>query len=140
MARTFVDTNVLVYAHDLDAGQKRIAANSLLATLWQDDAGALSTQVLKEFYVTVTRKMPTPLSRAHARSIASRFSWCVETGPDEIAAAFQLEDEHKIGFWDALIVAAAVKSSADRILPEDLNAGQRYAGVVVENPFAGSRS
>jgi predicted nucleic acid-binding protein len=62
--------------------------------------------------------------------------WCMETTPTEISAAFQIEDEARIGFWDALIVSSAVKSGATRILSEDLNARQRIAGILIENPFA----
>jgi predicted nucleic acid-binding protein len=63
--------------------------------------------------------------------------WCVETTPAEISTAFRIEDESRIGFWDALIVASAAKSGASRILSEDLNAGQTIAGIRIENPFAG---
>jgi len=62
--------------------------------------------------------------------------WCTETTPAEIAAAFRIEDEAKIGFWHALVVASAAKCGATRILSEDLNAGQRIAGIRIENPFA----
>ena len=61
--------------------------------------------------------------------------WCVETTTAEISAAFRIEDEAKIGFWDALIVAAPIMAGADRILSEDLNAGQTISGVRIENPF-----
>ena len=94
-------------------------------------------QVLQEFYVNVTRKIPSPLSKDSARSVVSSYvSWCMETTPTEISAAFRIEDESRIGFWDALILSSAVKSGATRILSEDLNAGQRIAGILVENPFA----
>jgi predicted nucleic acid-binding protein len=99
--------------------------------------GALSTQVLQEFYVNVTRKIAKPLSKAEARLIVNSYSiWCSETTPAEIAAAFRIEDESRIGFWDALIVASAVKSGATRIFSEDLNDQQKIAGIRIENPFA----
>jgi predicted nucleic acid-binding protein len=62
--------------------------------------------------------------------------WCTETTPAEITAAFRIEDESRIGFWDALIIAAAAQSGATRILSEDLNAQQRIGDIRVENPFA----
>jgi predicted nucleic acid-binding protein len=62
--------------------------------------------------------------------------WCIETTPAEISAAFRIEDESRIGFWDALIVSSALKGGASRILSEDLSAGQRIAGILIENPFA----
>jgi len=136
--KTFIDTNVLIYAHDLDAGAKHQVAKAVLQKLWNEKTGLLSAQVLQEFYVNVTRKILTPLSKDLARRVVSSYSiWCMETTPTEILSAFQIEDESGIGFWDALIVSAASKSDARRILSEDLNAGQRVAGILIENPFAG---
>jgi predicted nucleic acid-binding protein len=137
--RTFVDTNVLIYAHDVDAGAKHQTAQAILRELWSERTGTLSIQVLQEFYVNVTRKIPRPISRQSARMVVTTYTaWCVDTTPAEIATAFQIEDASKIGFWDALIVASALKSGAERIVSEDLNAGQLIAGILVENPFAGS--
>ena len=134
--RTFVDTNVLIYAHDVDANAKHEAAKSVLRELWSERTGVLSMQVLQEFYVNVTRKIPHPISRTSARLVVGTYAvWCVDTTPAEISTAFRIEDESQIGFWDALIVAAALKSGARRILSEDLNAGQAIAGVSIENPF-----
>jgi predicted nucleic acid-binding protein len=93
-------------------------------------------QVLQEFYSTVTRKLKTPISRKEAREIIEDFAfWCVETTPAEIRQAFRIEDEARIGFWDAMIVSAAIKAGANRILSEDLNPGQTIAGILIENPF-----
>jgi len=134
--RTFVDTNVLIYAHDVDANAKHAIAKEFLRELWSERTGVLSMQVLQEFYVNVTRKIASPMSEDSARSVVSSYApWCVETTPAEIFAAFRIEDESRIGFWDALIISSAVKSGATRIFSEDLNAGQRIAGIVIENPF-----
>lgn len=136
-AKVFVDTNVLVYAHDQKEGYKQEAAKRVLRELSQQQSGALSMQVLQEFYNTVTRKLASPLPKDEARAIVEDFSyWCVETTPKEIKRAFQIEDEARIGFWDALIVAAAIRSGASRIISEDLNPGQTIAGIQIENPFA----
>jgi len=136
-AKTFVDTNVLIYAHDVDAKAKHEVAKSVLRELWSERSGVLSMQVLQEFYVNVTRKIAKPLAKAEARLVVNSYSiWCVETTHTEIAAAFRIEDESRIGFWDALIVASAAKSGTVRILSEDLNAQQRIAGIRIENPFA----
>jgi predicted nucleic acid-binding protein len=138
-AKAFVDTNVLIYAHDIDAAAKHQIAKHILGDLWNQRTGALSTQVLQEFYVNVTRKIASPLSKESARAVVSSYIiWCVDTTSQEISAAFRIEDEARIGFWDALIVAAALKAGADRILSEDLNAGQMISGVRIENPFAKS--
>ena len=135
--KTFVDTNVLIYAHDLDAKEKHKVAKQTLQELWTDRTGTLSTQVLQEFYVNVTRKLSTPLARKSARAVVDKYAtWCTETTAAEIAVAFRIEDEARIGFWDALICAAALKTGAERILSEDLNAGQKIAGIRVVNPFA----
>jgi predicted nucleic acid-binding protein len=134
--RTFVDTNILIYAHDVDAKSKHEKAKNVLRELWGERSGTLSTQVLQEFYVNVTRKITHPISKESARLVVNSYViWCVDTTHVEISSAFRIEDEYRIGFWDALIVAAALKSGADRILSEDLNAGQTIAGVRIENPF-----
>src|SRR5271168_4507127 len=134
--KTFVDANILIYAHDVDATGKHEVAKKALRELWNERHGVLSMQVLQEFYVNVTRKIASPLPKDVARLVVNSYSiWCVETTPAEIAAAFRIEDESRIGFWDALIVSSAAKSGATRILSEDLNSEQMISGVLVENPF-----
>ena len=135
--RSFVDTNVLIYAHDTDAGRKHDIAKNVLRELWSEREGVLSMQILQEFYVNVTRKIALPLPKGTARMIVESYrSWCMQTTAEEITAAFRIEDESQLGFWDALVVASASKSGAVRLLSEDLNAGQTILGVRVENPFA----
>ncbi len=135
--KTFVDTNVLIYAHDIDAGQKHDVAKNLIRDLWSERAGLLSTQVLQEFYVNVTRKIASPLSKVSARAVIHSYgSWCIETALTDVSTAFQIEDESRIGFWDALVIASAARGGAARLLSEDLNAGQTVLGVRIENPFA----
>jgi predicted nucleic acid-binding protein len=135
--KTFVDTNALIYAYDVDAKAKHELAKNTLRELWSERTGVVSMQVLQEFYVNVTRKIATPLPKDAARSVVNTYSiWCMETTPAEIAAAFRIEDESRIGFWDALIVASALKAGTVRILSEDLNAQQTIAGIRIENPFA----
>jgi predicted nucleic acid-binding protein len=138
--RTFVDTNVLIYAHDVDAKSKHETAKNLLLELWRERTGVLSMQVLQEFYVNVTRKIARPISKESARHVVSSYTlWCMDTTPAEIRAAFRIEDESRIGFWDALIVASALKSGAKRLLSEDLNAGQKIGSMRIENPFTSAR-
>lgn len=135
--RTFVDTNVLIYAHDVDAGRKHEIAKELLRTLWAERAGILSTQVLQEFYVNATRKIRKPLTKPEARTVVDTYTpWCVDgIATSDLTSAFQIEDQARIGFWDALILAVAARSGARRIVSEDLNAGQAIAGVTIQNPF-----
>lgn len=135
--KTFVDTNVLIYAHDIDAGRKHEIAKGVLRELWIDRTGILSTQVLQEFYVNATRTIRTPLPKPAARSVVHTYAaWCVAgITPADVSVAFQVEDDSKISFWDALIVAVAIRSGARQVLSEDLNAGQAIAGVTIRNPF-----
>lgn len=135
--KTFIDSNVLIYAHDFQAKAKHPIARALLSDLWNAGVGALSVQVLQEFYVNVTRKIAKPLSKDSARRVVDAYSvWCVDTSPADVKTAFRIEDEARIGFWDALIVACALKSKATRILSEDLNAGQTISGISIVNPFS----
>jgi predicted nucleic acid-binding protein len=93
--------------------------------------------VLQEFYLNATRKIHTPMPRPAARSIISTYAaWCTDgITPADVTAAFQIEDDANIGFWDALIVAVAMRSGARCVLSEDLNPGQVIAGVTIQNPF-----
>lgn len=135
--KTFVDTNVLIYAHDVDAKAKHETAKRVLQELWSERSGVLSMQVLQEFYVNVRRKIPKPISKDGARLVVGSYAiWCIETTSAEISVAFRIEDQSQIGFWEALIVASAFKAGANRILSEDLNAGQTIAGIRIENPSA----
>ncbi len=137
--KVFVDTNILIYAHDVDAKSKHQVAKNVLARLWSQRTGVVSMQVLQEFYVNVTRKIPTPLSKNAARNVVNTYAiWCTQTSPTEISAAFRIEEESRISFWDAMIVAAAAKCGANRILSEDLNSGQTIESIRIENPFASS--
>lgn len=135
--RTFVDTNILIYAHDVDAGRKHEIAKHLLRTLWEERAGMLSTQVLQEFYVNATRKIRKPLTKAEARGVVDTYApWCVDgITTNDLSAAFQIEDQARVGFWDALIIAVAARAGARRLVSEDLNAGQSIAGVTIHSPF-----
>lgn len=139
MAKTFVDTNVLVYAHDADAGTKHDLAESLLAALWDTGEGVLSTQVLQEFYVTTTGKLRTPLEPRAAREIISDFSsWQVHLiEPEDVLAAARLHSDRKLSFWDALIVISASQAGASMLASEDMQHGATLAGVEIRNPFLG---
>ena len=135
--RTFVDTNVLVYAHDASEAEKQRAARALLERLWADRSGVLSTQVLQEFYVVATRKFRPPMPRAEAREIVALYAtWpVVQVDVELILDAAALEDEAQLSFWDAMVVEAARRAGAERLASEDFGAGRRIAGVAIENPF-----
>jgi predicted nucleic acid-binding protein len=134
----FVDSNILIYAHDSDAGPKRERAVESLRELWQLGNGRLSVQVLQEFYVNVTRKLATPVSRSTAREVVSSYgAWVKEpTTPDTVLRATDIADMAQIMFWDALIIASAEEVQATHIYSEDLNGAQTIAGVKIVNPLA----
>jgi len=135
--KVFVDTNILVYAHDLDAGAKYEQAAALVSDLWESRNGFLSTQVLQEFYVTLTRKVSSPLSKLEARKLLQKYSnWnVVLNDPSMISQASEIEESYNISFWDALIVSAAYSQNVPTILTEDLNHGQIIEGILIKNPF-----
>ena len=135
--KVFVDTNILLYAHDHEAGQKGEQANGILRTLWKTKRGRLSIQVLQEFYVNVTKKIRPPLDRSQAREIIRTYAVWIETAPtvDTILRASEISEIWQISFWDSLILASAEEIGASELFSEDLNNGQIIAGVKVVNPF-----
>jgi predicted nucleic acid-binding protein len=136
-AVSFVDTNVLVYAEDPRDPDRRSTARAVVRDLWDSGSGALSTQVLQEFYAVATRKLG--LTPARARRIVAEYDvWpVVETTPQLIVSASLLQEAHGVAFWDALIVEAALLAGATELLTEDLQAGRRFAELTVRNPFSG---
>jgi len=135
--RTFVDTNILVYAHDVDAGKKHKIAGAIVTELWESQTGVLSTQVLQELYVTLTRKIPSPLNKAQVRRFLNNYlAWDVAVNDGStILQASEIEEAYRISFWDAMIVSAAYSKNAAIILTEDLNEGQQVEGIKIVNPF-----
>ena len=135
--KIFVDTNILIYAHDMDAGVKHDVANSIIEKIWEEKTGIISTQVIQEFYVNITRKIPNPITPVLARGIIlNYFSWHLEAiDPHTILFASEIEERHVLSFWDSLIVATASQANAGKILTEDLNHGQVIEGTLIENPF-----
>jgi predicted nucleic acid-binding protein len=136
-AKVFVDTNILIYAYDRDAGEKHRLASELVRRLWIEGNGVISTQVLQEFYVNATAKIPKPIPYSKARAVISRYLvWQVEANtPESVLRASEIQERHRLSFWDALIIAAAAQAGAENLYTEDLNHGQVIAGVEVINPF-----
>ena len=133
----FVDSNILIYAHDRDTGTKHDMARDLVEHLWRTGTGVLSTQVLQEFYVNVRRKAKRPLAAGEAARIVEDYlSWeVVVNSGEDILQALRLEERFQISFWDALIIQAASHSGAEVLYSEDLNHGQVYGRVRVINPL-----
>jgi predicted nucleic acid-binding protein len=135
--KCFVDTNILVYAHDFTTGAKHKRAQALVENLWSSEAGVLSTQVLQELCVSLRRKAARPLSAEETRRLIEDYSrWEVVVNTAEsILEALTLEARYKISFWDALIVQAAGSAGATVLYSEDLAEGQSYGAVHVVNPL-----
>ncbi|MCZ7574862.1 MAG: PIN domain-containing protein [Ardenticatenaceae bacterium] len=133
----FVDTNILIYAHDRSAGVKHLQAKTLLQELWNTHTGCLSVQVMQEFYVNVTRKVARPLSpEAAAQIIADLAVWDVHRpAVEDILDAIGVQARYQLSFWDAMIVVSAQQLGCRTLWSEDLNSGQVYDGVTVRNPF-----
>lgn len=135
--KVFVDSNVLIYAHDSDAGAKQQRAAERLKQLWDNGQGRLSTQVLQEFYVNATQKIKKPLARSLAREIIRNYGLWVESAitTATLVRASEIGEAWKISFWDGMILAAAEQDGARELLSEDLKHGQAIAGIRVVNPF-----
>lgn len=136
-SRDFFDANVLVYAYDPRNPVKQQRALDLLDNALANATGVLSAQVLAEFFNTVTRKLPAPLSVADAEQAIARFA-AMPVVPLDLALvqrAVSVCQRYQISYWDAQIIAAAASAGCARIISEDLNSGQPYSGVVVVNPF-----
>ena len=135
--RYFVDTNILVYAHDRGAGRRHNVAAELVRKLWKDRSGCLSTQVLQELYVNVRRKAASPVSLTQARALIDDYlRWRVVVNDGRsILRALELEEKHSLSFWDSMIIQAAERTSAPVLYSEDLSHGHTYGIVTVVNPF-----
>lgn len=133
----FVDTNILMYAHDASAGVKHLRAKAIVEELWRDRTGVVSTQVLQELSVNLRRKAGRPLDAKATREIVADYlTWhVVVNGGESILEALDLEARYKISFWDALVVQAAQASGSEVLYSEDLSDGQAYGSVVVTNPM-----
>jgi predicted nucleic acid-binding protein len=133
----FVDTNVLLYAYDPGAGDRHEQAKGLVGRLGRERRGALSVQVLQEFYVNAVRKVAVPVPPAEAlKRLRALSRWPAHSPrPRDVLAAVELAERHHIGFWDAMIVHSATRLGCAVLWTEDLNAGQDLDGVRVLNPF-----
>lgn len=133
----FVDTNILMYAHDTAAGAKHERAKALVEELWRNRSGVVSTQVLQELCVNLRRKAGRPLDLKTVREIVGDYlAWdvVVNTGTS-ILEALDIEERYRISFWDALVIQAAEASGAALLYSEDLSNRRVYGTVEVVNPL-----
>jgi predicted nucleic acid-binding protein len=136
--RYFVDTNVLMYAHEVSAGAKHDRARALVEDLWRTRCGIVSTQVLQELCVNLQRKAVRALDTKAIREIVTDYlAWeVVVNGGESVVEALDIQERYRISFWDALVVQAAQASGASVLYTEDLSHGHVYGTVQVVNPFA----
>lgn len=133
----FADTNVLAYAFDQDEPGKRARAHELLETEGVRGNLVISTQVLQEFFVVVTRKLSRPVSAQDAEQAVHAFSQypMVLTDPQLVFQAIRRHRTASVSFWDGLIIQAALAYQCTVLLTEDLQHGQSYDSLVIRNPF-----
>jgi predicted nucleic acid-binding protein len=133
----FVDTDILIYAHDRSAGVKHLRAQMLLEKLWDSGWGVLSTQVLQELCIQLCRSAGNPLPVEEVHLLLRDYStWEVVTNtPGSVLDALEIMMQHKIRFSDALILEAAKRSGASILYSEALAAGERYGAIQVVNPL-----
>src|SRR5437870_3238484 len=124
--RIFVDTNILVYAHDIEAGKKHEIARDRILELWdRETPPSISIQVLQEFYVNLIKRGATA-REARERAAAYMMAWdVIENGRALFLEGSTMQERWKISFWDALILAAAKRAKATIVWSEDLSAGQK---------------
>jgi predicted nucleic acid-binding protein len=136
--RSFFDTNVVVYLFDGDAPEKQVRARELLAREVGKGQAVLSTQVLQEFYVTVTRKLTVPLSPDEALRALQDLAELplVQVDADLITGAARRCARDQVSFWDGLILQAALRAGATVLYSEDLQDGRTIEGLRIRNPFA----
>lgn len=133
----FIDSNIIVYAHDIANPHNQEAAKRLIFEGLQNDSGVISTQVLSEFFVTVTKKIkkPLPIDIAQREIHLLGNLTVIEIEYEMVIQAIEIHRQNRISYWDSLIIAAAQRSHCSRLYSEDLNDGQIINNVQVVNPF-----
>ena len=133
----FIDTNILVYAHDTEDTVKQQKAQAVIFEGIRSEKAVISTQVISEFYVIITKKIKSPLPRSKAKEEIKYLSILemVEIDLTLIFQALNHQDEWKISYWDALILASAGRAKCPKVLSEDFNHQHKYGDIVVENPL-----
>jgi predicted nucleic acid-binding protein len=135
--RVFFDTNILVYMFDSDAAEKKERACTRFEKESASGRVMLSTQVLQEFYVAVTRKLSVPLEPEAAEEIVRNLSLLpiIGVNAERVLSAISRSRKMQLSFWDTLIIETALSGGANRLLTEDLQHGQTIEGLLIENPF-----
>ena len=135
--KVFFDSNILIYVYDTRDQIKQSQAQELLLKATQSQTAVLSAQVLGEFFVVVTRKIPQPMSPSEAAEVIAELG-ALEVMPLDfslVQRAIVTQQKYGTSYWDSLIISAAERAGCVRIYSEDLNNGQLYHGIEVQNPF-----
>ncbi len=135
--KCFIDTNILIYAHDKTNKYKYEKAFNLINTLWENRKACASIQVLQEFYVVVTKKIKNTANIEDIKKIISALeSWDIHSpSVRDVLESIEIQDRYNISFWDSMIICSAKRKKCDVIFSEDLNNGQLYEGIIIKNPF-----
>ena len=135
--KIFVDTNILVYAHDIDAGKKHETARRIVRKLWEGQNAAISLQILQEFFITLTKKLKKPVSLKQAKDFLEMYSaWdVIHFQSIDLLEAVDLQIKYQLSFWDSLVIRAAHMADTPFILTEDLQHGQKIGQLRIHNPF-----
>ncbi len=135
MSVEFIDTNILIYAHDGSAGAKHSKSVELLTRLVQEEAGVVSIQVLAEFYSASVKKLGMDPMEAEA-VLSDLGSWTIHRpGHADLIRASLLCRRHKLAWWDALVIHSAMELGCHILWSEDMNHGQRFGALRIQNPF-----
>ncbi len=138
MSGDFIDSNVFVYLFDETDERKRDVADGIIKSALQDYSASISFQVVQETLNVTTRKLPTPMTAEDARRFLERVLaplWKVSPSSALYNRALDVQARYRYGFYDSLIVAAALDAGCNRLYSEDLRDGQRIEGLTIENPF-----
>ena len=136
MAKYFIDTNILIYANDKKDRSKQIKAARLITDLMKSGQGVLSTQVFQEYAHVALSKLGQTEEVVLRQLHLLEHMEVIQQSPAMIRRAVEIKKTYNINFWDACIVANAKYAECDTIYSEDLNTGQFYSGIRIENPLA----
>lgn len=139
LSRSFIDTNVLVYAEASDLPEKQATALALLKRLYEDGLGVLSTQVLQEYCNVALKKLKLPAQYVRSQLDLYEQFEVVQVTPAIIRAGLDLHQTRSVSFFDAIVLASASASGCPVIWTEDMNAGEVIDGIRISNPFATNR-
>lgn len=133
--RVFLDTNILIYADDVDAGPKRERAQQIIEAALFNGNGVLSTQILQEYFVVATRKLGIAADVSHRKVELLASIPTIAIQVEHILEAIKLHRLYGFSFWDSLVLSAANAAGCPRLLSEEMQPGRSVEGVTIENPF-----